>query len=204
MRFQAGIQITLLVIAGIIAFSVIKPKIESIRVEQNEIASYREAVGNIGLYNQRLQSLINQTNSISSYDRNVLWRYLPEEVDATQVASDISNIASQNRMLLLDIIPNPVAPVTTQTTENLNQNAANSDNQSGVVLEEGQSMAGILLAQQFQVEVVGTYDQMKDFLRDLERNAYPLSLIEFQFEQEEQSSLIQYSLLLETYALPTL
>lgn len=203
MRFQAGIQITLLVIAVIIAVSVIKPKIESIRADQNEAAAYRAAVENIGLYNQQLQSLINQSNAISSYDRAVLWRYLPETVDATAVARDISNIVSQNRLLLLDIIPQPLAPLTAEVTYGADGFAIAPEAGQGV-LAEGTTTSGQLLAQQFQVEVVGTYDQIKAMLRDLERNAYPLKLIKFNFQLEEEvSTLIQYSLLLETYALPS-
>jgi len=60
-----------------------------------------------------------------------------------------------------------------------------------------------LMSQQFEVEVVGTYEQIKAMLSDLERNAYPLKIVEFEFELEEvNASLVQYSLLLETYALP--
>src|SRR5690606_34162802 len=114
MRFQAGIQIGLLLVAIIIAFSVIKPKIESIGTDQNEVASYRAAIENIGRYNQQLQALINQANALSAYDRSVLWRYLPETVDATLVANDISNIVSQNRLLLLDIIPDEPGLVTAE------------------------------------------------------------------------------------------
>lgn len=198
MRFQAGIQITLLVVAVIIAFSVVKPKIEAIRDDQNEVASYRTAIENIGQYNQQLQSLTNQANALSAYDRAVLWRYLPEAVDATMVASDITNIVSQNRMLLLDVIPNPVTTVTTDVTDGSSTAA-----DTGVVAEGDRSLKGALLAQRFQVEVVGTYDQMKALLRDLERNAYPLRLVEFKFDLEgESSNLVQYSLLLETYAMP--
>lgn len=204
MRFQAGIQITLLIVAIIIAFSVIKPKIESIRADQGEVASYREAIENIGLYNQRLQSLINQANSLSAYDRSVLLRYLPEEVDATLVASDISNIVSANRLLLLDIIPDLPEAVTVETGEVINDpNAVAMEPTVGVVVDGSVTAPeGVLMAQQFKVEVVGTYDQMKAMLKDFERNAYPLRLVEFEFELEEgNSNLVQYSLILETYSL---
>ncbi len=204
MRFQAGIQITLLVVAIIIAFSVIKPKIEDISTDQNEVASYRTAIENIGRYNQRLQALINEANTLSAYDRAVLLRYLPEEVDATLVARDIANIVSQNRLLLLDIVPNPPSIVTTETPDPSLANAAPTA-PAGVLVEgQNEIPEGSLISQQFQVEVVGTYDQMKSMMRDFERNAYPLRLVEFQFGLEEDGSgLVQYSLLLETYALPT-
>lgn len=204
MRFQVGIQITLLVVAIIIAFSVVKPKIDSISIDQNEVTAYQTALENIGRYNQQLQTLINQANALSGYDRSVLERYLPKEIDATLVASDISNIVSRNRLLLLDIIPNEVLPVTVYSADGqVEENAAYDPNTGALVGEDlFGSQDGVLVAQQFEVEVVGTYEQMKAMLADLERNAYPLKLIEFEFILEEvDASLVQYSLLLETYAL---
>jgi len=205
MRFQAGIQILLLVIAMVIAFSVIKPKIAAISADQSEVASYRAAIENIGRYNQQLQALINQANSLSAYDRSVLWRYLPEEIDATLVSSDIANIVSQNRLLLLDIVPSELSLVTAETEDpNMPGDVAVAPvDPTGVVIEGEAGMPkGLLVSQQFQVEVVGTYEQMKAMMRDFERNAYPLKLVNFEFNLEEEGSgLVQYSLLLETYAL---
>lgn len=208
MRFQSGIQITLLVVAVIIAFSVIKPKIDSISEDQSQVDSYRTAIQNIGLYNQRLQALINQAANLSAYDRSVLLRYLPYEVDSTKVASDIANIISQNNLLLLDITPDDPYPVTAETLSPVDQTAAYevpTEPTVGVVVDDpGNVPKNTIMAQQFIVEVVGTYEQMKSMMKDFERNAYPLRLVEFSFDlEEENSNLIQYTLLLETYALPS-
>ncbi|MCB9818713.1 hypothetical protein H6788_00860 [Candidatus Nomurabacteria bacterium] len=205
MRFQVGIQITLLVVAIVIAVSVVKPKIDSIRIAQSEVAAYQTAMENIGRYNQHLQTLINQADALSDYDRTVLERYLPREIDATLVASDISNIVSRNQMLLLDIIPEKVIPVTTFLSSNSDEGSVS--NEPSTVTPSGEELSenknGVFMAQRFQVEVVGSYEQIKEMLRDLERNAYPLKLVEFEFNLEETNvNLIQYSLLVETYALP--
>lgn len=206
MRFQAGLQIILLVTAGIIVFSVIKPKFESISLEQTEVVSYRTALENLGQYNQKLQSLMNEADALSAYDRSVLFRYLPEEVDSPAVARDISNIVTQNRLLLLDIIAQDPEPILTDTPvmddgTGMDPYAA----EQSVIAEEGQILPGTLVSHTFEVEVVGTYEQIKSMLKDLERNAYPLRVIEFTFNleeaEEEGSNLVQYSLLLETYSL---
>lgn len=207
MRFQVGIQITLLVVAIVIAIIVVKPKIDDIRINQNEVAAYQDALLNIGRYNQQLETLVSQANSLSSTDREVLERYLPKEIDAILVASDISNIVAQNKLLLLDIIPDEVLPVTAYAEEGaVEEMVTEYDPNTGMPLD-GQTSEkndSVLMVQRFEVEVVGTYDQMKAMLNDLERNNYPLKIIELEFSLEEaNSSLIQYSLLLETYALPT-
>lgn len=205
MRFQLGIQILLLIIAGAIAFGVIKPKFEDIRADQNEIVSYREAIENIGRYNQTLQTLLNQYNSLPSSDRDALMRYLPESVDVAAVSRDISNIVELNRLLLLDVSFSDPTPITTSLNEGVVVDpymAETYSDPAGSMGVAGTAPSG-LYSQKFQVSAAGTYEQMKEMLRDFEQNNYPLRLVEFSFSLDDSSSgLIQYSLTLETYALP--
>lgn len=203
MRFQLGIQIILLILAGVIAFSVIKPKFEDIREDQKEVVAYKAALDNIAKYNQRLQALISESNTLPSSDRNALFRYLPESIDTTAVSRDITNIVSRNLLLMLDISFDPIVPVTAVNPDGTVMSVSSPDYAavSGGVIE---GLVGpALLSQKFNLTVVGTYSQMKDMMSDLERNNYPLRLIDFSFSLEETpTDLIQYSLVLETYALP--
>lgn len=205
MRFQLGIQILLLIIAGAIAFGVIKPKFADIRADQNEIVSYRKAIENIGKYNQTLQTLLNQYSALPAVDRDALLRYLPESVDVAAVSRDIGNIVELNRLLLLDISFSEPTPITTSLNEGVVVDPYMTETYSetgGVVDVTGIPPSG-LYSQRFQVSAAGTYDQMKEMLRDFEQNNYPLRLIEFSFSLDDSSSgLIQYSFTLETYALP--
>lgn len=207
MRFQLGIQILLLIIAAAIAFGVIKPKFEDIRVDQNEIASYRSAIENIGRYNQTLQTLLNQYNALPAADREALSRYLPESIDVAAVSRDISNIVDLNRLLLLDISFGAVTPVTTSLGEGTVVDpymAESFNNESNGLTSDvsGVTPSG-LYSQTFEVSVVGTYEQMKEMLKDFEQNDYPLRLLDLKFSLDDSSSgLIQYSFTLETYALP--
>lgn len=214
MRYQAGIQIILLLTALVIALTVVKPKFDSIRQVQTSMASYRDALDNIGRYNQRLQALLNQANSLPEHDRSALFRYLPEEVDTVSVARDISNIASQNQLLLLDISTGEPRPVTASVVETdtapvvdpidpLAPGAVSEPTEEGAFVEGGEVDSGTLMAAAFKVEVVGTYEQMKAMLADLERNNYPLRVVKLDFSlvDEGNGSLTQYSLELETYSL---
>ena len=205
MRFQLGIQILLLAIAGAIAFGVIKPKFEDIRADQNEIVSYREAIQNIGRYNQTLQTLLNQYNALPASDRDALLRYLPESVDVAAVSRDISNIVELNRLLLLDISFSDPTPITTSLNEGtvVDPYMVETYSEPGSVTGAAGVAPSGLYSQKFQVSAAGTYEQMKEMLRDFEQNNYPLRLIEFSFSLDDSSSgLIQYSFTLETYALP--
>lgn len=206
MRFQLGIQILLLIVAAAIAFGVIKPKFEDIRSTQNEIVSYRSAIQNIGQYNQTLQTLLNQYDALPASDKAALLRYLPESIDVAAVSRDITNIVETNRLLLLDISFDDVTPITTSLNEGVvvDPYMAESYGQSSGLNPgvEGATPSG-LYSQRFEVSAVGTYAQMKEMLTDFERNNYPLRLIEFSFSLDDfTSGLIQYSFILETYALP--
>jgi len=207
MRFQLGIQILLLIIAAAIAFGVIKPKFEDIGVVQNEIASYRSAIENIGRYNQTLQTLLDDYNSLPAQDREALSRYLPETIDVAAVSRDISNIVDLNRLLLLDISFGAATPVTTSQSDGavVDPYMAEAFNNEATGLTSdvsGVAPSG-LYSQSFEVSVVGTYEQMKEMLRDFEQNNYPLRLTSLTFSLDDSSSgLIQYSFTLETYALP--
>lgn len=202
----------LIIIAVVIVFTVIKPKFEEISYMQNEMDTYQTALDNISRYNQRLQTLINEANAMSPEERASLYRYLPEEIDALTVGRDIANIVEDNDLLLLDIEPSAVAQITTatlpeETTDGVVATEPSVDQAvTDAAFENGSQSdltgSGGLFAQRFKVSVVGNYDDMKEMLADLERNAYPLRLVEFEFNLgEERSSLTGYNFTLETYSL---
>ncbi len=204
MRFQAGTQIALIIVSIVIVFTVIKPKLAEIGFVQNEVVTYRTALDNIGQYNQRLQNLISQSKAMSASEKETLFRYLPESIDAVAVGRDISNMVNSNDLLLLDVAPSDPVRVTTAVADEGTVSADGMD--TGAVAptpeEGGPTVTGGMYSQQFKISVVGTYDQMKGFLKDMERNAYSLRLVDFKFELEEEGGLVsQYDLTVETYAL---
>ena len=217
MRFQAGIQIILLVVSVVIVFTVIKPKFAVISQSQVEAAAYSNAVDNIGQYNARLQDLMNQASSISADDLAALYRYLPEEVDAVAVGRDIANIASDNGLLLLDVTPDDAEVVETEVDAGAYGMAVDpgmvadpsmsdptmSGDATGFVESSAPTRSLSLSSQTFDVKVIGTYEDMKMMLQDLERNDYPLQVVEFAFSStdEDEGDLKEYTLLLRTYSL---
>lgn len=208
MRFQLGIQLLLIVVAVAIVFGVIKPKLASISVEQNEVVSYRSALENIGRYNQRLQTLLNQANSMSASDRRDLFEYLPEEIDITAVSGDIYGIVERNRLLVIDISFDELTPITVVAPEGALidpfGNSGGIDSSQSIIGELGEVETG-LYSQKFKVSVVGSYEQIKNLLKDFEKNSYPLRIVELSFSNEvsnEIAGLTQYLITLETYSLP--
>lgn len=216
MRFQAGIQIILLITAVVIVFTVIKPKFEMISQSQAEAVAYKSALDNIGQYNGRLQALMNQASAISAEDLAALYRYLPEKIDAVEVGRDISNIATDNGLLLLDVSPKDAEAVETEVDTaavgvpvdpSMSGDPSMPDptmtgDPNAFVESSAKTRSLSLSSQTFDVKAIGSYEDMKGMLQDLERNDYPLQVVEFSFvTDEEGGDLMEYTLALRTYSL---
>ncbi len=195
MRFQAGLQILLIIIAIVIIVTAIKPKLAEVQFNQDEVAQYLNALQKASLYNQTLQELLNRASGISSGDKTALNRFLPETLDATVVARDIKNIVERNSMLLLEI---DTKTSDAATVASKGGNASEDGFIRGEALESEARQD--LSATRFVVEVIGSYEQMKAMLADFERNSYPLRLVAFSFEAPSDSDLYHYSVELETYS----
>ena len=196
MRFQAGIQIILIVIAVVIVTMVIRPKFAEIQSDQNEIASYGQAVDKADAYNALLQEKLNKANNFPRADRIALDKYLPASIDTARVSRDISNIAKKHGLLVQELSSSEEQTITVSLGDvNVTQNAQRKE---GTLANEAQNE---LSAKNFTVEVIGGYTQMKLMLQDIERNAYPLHITEFSFDSNGESVLHKFSLKLETYAL---
>ena len=212
MRFQAGIQIVLILISVVIIMTVIRPELDKIRSKQNELAKFNDAIEKAGAYNETLQAKINQADNILTSDLAALDRFLPDAIDPVKVARDLENIILTNELSLQSIT---VGEVTAVTVSNLDKEEMFMMDDTGVAVydEEGSaSKRGLgLVSQTLALSVAGTYEQMKYMLRDIERNSYPLRLTKFGFAVEDDSSdeellvddqpLYTYTLEFEVYAL---
>jgi len=197
MRYQSTIQIILIGISLLVIFLVLQPKLTDIKAAETETASYDEAIQKADIYNQSIQALLDQTNSIPQFNIDQLYTYLPEDIDSLLVAKDIEVIITSNGAILNSIAENQPSIIDTQT---FSENEA-AMNASGVFTDSASNANNKqYVAQSFQVQFVTTYSNMKDILRDFERNAYPLRLVGFSYDADNDSDLQTFSLNLETYA----
>ncbi len=157
--------------------------------------------------------------------------YIPSSIDQLSVPRDIAAIAEENEMLVQSIAaeeveggsseeeggvdatadpdatlppPDPALADPALADPALADPALVDPLMAGVGAESLASEAEReLVSQRFSVTVIGTYDQMKAFLVDLERNDYPLRLTEFDFSVDAESQLYTFEIAVETYALQT-
>ena len=187
MGYRTITQIILIILSVIIIMTYIRPKFDDISKTQGETDKFRTAVERATEFNQRLQSLISQIESFSGGDVRKLEKFMPDTIDEVVVMRDIVTIAEANS-LILDAIKaegnvEPANPTTIQ---------GEAVSQTNVLTP--------LTSEQFLLTVTGTYVQFKKFLSDVERNAYPLEVVELSFETGE-GTLIQFDVTFEAYAL---
>ena len=201
MGFQAGIQAILIIIAVIVVTTVIRPELDEIQVKQDNLAELNDAINKADTYNRSLAEKLNRANSTPQADLVSLNRFLPNSIDSSRVARDLENIVKGNGLLLQDITISELEAI------NVDGENASADVTPGVVISGGDALRGEirrdLVTQVFSVEAIGTYQNMKEMLRAIERNAYPLRLnnMEFVSENEEGSVLFLYKLELQAFAL---
>jgi len=195
MGFQAGIQILLIMVSGIIIMTVIKPEFDTMLINQDELAEYNDAVSKADVYNSDLEAKIASAKAFPRSDLIALDRFIPSEIDKIAVARDIRTIAESNGMIVGDISAADSEAVNVADSVEARQALADSES---VAMEVRSSV----ISQLFELQAIGSYQNLKDLLRDFERNAYPLRAKKIEFAADDDSMFYSFSIHLETYALP--
>lgn len=151
-------QIVMAVLALGIIFMYIKPAIIKIGEKQGSIEQYRVEREKVDLLTNKLISYVAKVDSISSDDQRKLLTFMPDVVDNVSVSRDIYNIGLMTGVDVENIDFN----------ENVNP---------APLLDEGQVRdSSIPFPHEFSVDLVGTYEELKDFFSSLEKNNYPLEI----------------------------
>jgi len=202
MRYQAGIQILLVIISMVIIFTVVKQKFTDIQVSQDATIKYQEALTKATEYNNKLQTLLNKITNMPRSDVLALDRYIPETVDSTKVSRDIKNIVSNAGLLLVEIKANDEEEVSVSEKSPATTNVGSAVNDGFVRDSKLQTdIRNDLRTRRFVVKATGGYEQLKVALGDIERNAYPLRIVSLSLETIDNSALYNYSIELDAYAL---
>ncbi len=163
MRFTLLTQITLLTLSVAIIFFFIKPALAEIKIIQDDLLVYSDAVAKAEEYNNRLQELISDRDSFSSNDLAKLEQFIPSSIDAVAIMHEIESIFA-SRNIKLDSLSTQAEtkPVVEFYTE-------------GEVVPENQPTG--VTTQDFEVKFSGDYNTLKTMLGLLEANARLLEIM---------------------------
>lgn len=163
MNYSFVAQIALLVIAIAMFVTYTQPTFAEIRQLQDELFQYTDVTTKASDFNQKLRELISREASFRSSDLAAMDTYLPTSLDTVAVMADIAAIARRSGVTLGSLSAG-------------DDTAGNSQ----VVVEGTDATANLTSSHDFSVTVDGNYENLKQFLDNLEKNKYPLEVVDFQ------------------------
>lgn len=170
-------QVGMLFLVFGIMFFYIEPTFTNIGKLQDSTWTHREEQQKITAVNQRLFALTEEINAVPARSISLLSTYLPTTFNHVAVSRDISVIAKLAGVELINV---------------------EYEKDAQIMLEELTVATPPPAEHSFAVSITGQYEQIKQFLRYLEQNNYPLDVKELDLTVNE--SEIQLELTIVTYS----
>lgn len=167
-------QIALIVLSVGIVFTYITPKLDEVKKTQDTIGIYKIERSKVSAVNMKLDQVAANLNSINTDDQRKLLIYMPDSVDTVAVPRDIKTIADNSGLILNQIKylgPN-VSPTATDFID-------------PSLLGAQANISDAPEAHTFAVDFESSYEQVKQFLGDLEKNGYPLEVHDLVIKKAE-------------------
>lgn len=164
MNYSSISQVALLIIAIAMVFTYIKPTFVEIKTMQDELFEYTDAKNKADEFNVTLESLLAELASFNPSDVKALETYVPASIDSVAVMADIEQIAKKNNMAVSSLKADAV-----------------EEGNPDVVLDGAAVGGGGTFSQDIDVTVSGSYEDVKDMLKDFEKNKYILEVVKFSF-----------------------
>ncbi|MCA9358714.1 hypothetical protein KC926_00725 [Candidatus Kaiserbacteria bacterium] len=133
----------------------VQPSFAEIGKVQDSISTYSDKRKEVSGVNQRLNTLVDRLDSVSQTDKVNLNTYMPDNVDTIGVPRDLLFIVLESGVLYKSV----------DFAGDKDKRSSNSN--SG---ENGPK------AYTFSLSIEGTYSQLKNFFKLIERNNYPLEI----------------------------
>ena len=180
--FKAITPIVATLIGILVFFYYIKPTMDEVSAIQAETEEYADAVRNAGEFNNTLQSLVQKKNSFSALEIDRLEALVPDDVNEVKLLVDLKEMAVQHNMLFGNV------------SVNEGDDLGTSQGGSALDIEEDFTSSDISFS------LIGTYDQFKALLADIERSLVLMEVTDISFSSEI-GNLQQYGVTIRTYAL---
>lgn len=174
------------IIIGLMLFLLFaRPMFAEIDTIKNETAQFERAVEQAKTLNTRLEALMNQKNSFSDIERNKLDAVIPHEINEVKLLADLKELSRSHNMLLGNIT------------------VAEGDSPVSATLDVSVPAISYstLTSSEISFSLIGTYDQFKSMLADIERSLVLMEITKISFVANE-GTLMQFDLSARTYALP--
>jgi Tfp pilus assembly protein PilO len=164
-----------------------QPLFSEIAGIQAVVDEYSSAIERADEKNALLEDLIKRKNSFDEYKRDRLNALVPATVDEVRILVDLTELARTHNMLIGNI-----------QVEKINDAA--DELPEGADISDRLDMNSFL-SSDISFGLIGTYEQFKAFIQDVERSLVLMELVSLSFESGE-GSLQQYDVVVRAFALP--
>lgn len=163
-----------------------------IKITQGEAAQYEEAASKAQELNAELARKLNEKRGYSVEDLERLDALVPSSINEVKILADISELARTHNMLFGNV-----------NVENVDGGAGEGPSGS---TEEGSSLSRTVSYADIEstsltFSLIGTYDQFKAFIADLEQSLVMMEITGIDFTTGE-GNLQQYEVAVTLFALP--
>lgn len=189
--FKTLTPILSVLVAIAIFFLYVRPEFEEIRLIQDEANEYREAVAKAAEFNQLLNSLLAKRNAIGARELERLEALLPDSTNQIRAVIDIEQLAEQHEVALGSI------SVQLDGVVDLDVDAVGGDDIAD--LDRLNITRDDFETSDISFNITATYDQMKDFIQDLERSLVLMELMNLTFASQE-GDLQEYNLTIRLFS----
>ncbi len=175
-----------ILIAILIFFFYTKPEFAEVKRIRNEADRYQSAIETAELRNKELEAKLAEKRGHPAVDIERLNILVPSKIDEVKILADLSELARKHNMLFgnVSVMNNEMKP----------KSSVSDGAQSGDYKD--------LVATDLQFGLIGTYEQFKDFLADIESSLALHEVTNISFQATE-GVLEQYGMTVRIYALPS-
>lgn len=183
--FKTLTPILSIVIALALFFFFTKPMFAEIGAIQDETDEYRQAVEKAALFNETLQELVNRQNALTAHQVERLEALVPDTIDQVKALVDIEAIIRGHGMLFGNISVEEPETVIETATQRTGVRSITEDD---------------FATSEISFEFIGTYDQFRAALADIEKSLVTLEILNISFEATNVE-LQQYKITARLHAL---
>lgn len=171
-------QLATIALSIAVIFTYVKPAFTEISQTQDKIAIYEGEQAKVSEVNNTLAELVAAMDALPTDDERRLRTYLPDSVDTIAVPRDLNSIANQAGVLVSDISYKGQDEFVTDQI----------DPMTGLPIPANPT--GAPVSHTFTIGFEGSYSQIKEVVKMLEENDYPLEIHELSITKSEGGLLV--------------
>ena len=173
-----------LIIAILLYFFLIQPQYVDVVMLKGNVEEYDNATAQYQEFTRKLDNKLAKKMDRLVLDNERLDIFIPNSIDSIQLLVDLEAMAGQQKMLFGNV--------------SIDEGDVDFSNTNS----ENEQVSAELATSDISFEVVGSYEQFKNFIHDLERSLTVFEIVNIKFVSVENSMFGQYAVTVRTFALP--